>query len=163
MYKHLTGFTLGRKWGQKSTLDVRNKEVYSTEPGTPLSPPPSENPACHWSNCCTTLLWLAGGLVTERLLFLLASEPERLWQWAALIHAVVEPHFGIWRTINAARAERMKVCLHGTLWKYSPASRNSISNLFVLFREKAKCKSPQTGLWPSLILARTVWGFAISG
>lgn len=66
-----------------------------------------------------------------------------------MIHAVVEPRFGIWRTINAAGTERMKVCLHGgvVVEPLLLVSSDSTSN-FVLFLvlfwgffvRKQKCK-----------------------
>lgn len=120
----------GLEAGRNQHWTVRNKEVYPTERGTPLSPPPSEKPASHWWDCWITPLWLARGLVTERLLFPTRLRARALVTEGCLIHALVEPHLGILRTIIAARTERMKVCLHRRLWRcLLLASDNSISSL----------------------------------
>lgn len=80
-----------------------------------------------------------------------------------MIHAVVEPRFGIWRTINAAGTERMKVCLHGEvvvdfLLLVSSGSASNVVLLFAVcfFVRKQNAKS-QTDR--SLIYAPPVWGF----
>lgn len=142
---------LGAEVGTNPMLDVRNKEVYPTNTGTPLSPPPSDNAASHWSISFTVPLWLAEGLVIDRLLFTLIREQERLWHRRALIHEVVKSRFwafgeqlmlpdrSAWRYVNtvcctnAVLSSRDAFLQSGLAQLMEKSKPNLIHRLFLMF------------------------------
>lgn len=96
--------------GQKSTLDVRNKEVYRTQQGTPSTRPPKQEPRtslvrlresasligwrpCHWTSLARNTRRRARALVTEGCLDSCSYEAS-LWDFVNNYHYVSGAHEG---------------------------------------------------------------------